>query len=240
MIGLILLYQNTFNHFESWAYAWAMIPVAVAGIFTMVFAASRNGLFALSSGNTANTGLEPLDALDMFGAVVDRLATVFDFERSDCRGQVAELLVAVVAWIEVGRLFADDLPHAAERLAHLHEDWQRQPLQVIHAGNEGVGKVRHGIGQREKVVVGRGRCGKVGRQPQDVPAARGGQSFGVLGTQVIGMRFGISGQRSEHGRLVGIDVGQGRYGWRRARGPRAPTRSCHSPERNAPIGRALP
>lgn len=44
-----------------------------------LFAASRNGLFALSAGNTSNTNLEPLDALDMFGAVVDRLATVFDF-----------------------------------------------------------------------------------------------------------------------------------------------------------------
>ena len=30
-IGLILLYQSTFNHFESWAYTWALIPTA-AGI----------------------------------------------------------------------------------------------------------------------------------------------------------------------------------------------------------------
>lgn len=44
-----------------------------------LFAAGRQGLFALSAGNTGTTGLEPLDALDMFGAVVDRLATVFDF-----------------------------------------------------------------------------------------------------------------------------------------------------------------
>ena len=28
-VGLILLYQNTFNYFESWAYAWALIPTAV-------------------------------------------------------------------------------------------------------------------------------------------------------------------------------------------------------------------
>lgn len=28
-VGLILLYQNTFNYFASWAYAWALIPVAV-------------------------------------------------------------------------------------------------------------------------------------------------------------------------------------------------------------------
>ncbi len=29
MIGLLMLYQNTFRHFESWAYAWALIPTAV-------------------------------------------------------------------------------------------------------------------------------------------------------------------------------------------------------------------
>lgn len=47
-----------------------------------LFAAGRQGVFALSAGNPASIGPEPLDALDaleMFGAVVDRLATVFDF-----------------------------------------------------------------------------------------------------------------------------------------------------------------
>lgn len=29
MVGLILLYQNTFDHYESWAYAWALIPFSV-------------------------------------------------------------------------------------------------------------------------------------------------------------------------------------------------------------------
>lgn len=28
-VGLLLLYQNTFDHWESWAYAWALIPAAV-------------------------------------------------------------------------------------------------------------------------------------------------------------------------------------------------------------------
>ena len=28
-IGLLMLYQNSFKHFESWAYAWALIPTAV-------------------------------------------------------------------------------------------------------------------------------------------------------------------------------------------------------------------
>jgi hypothetical protein len=34
-VGLILLYQNTFNHYESWSYAWALIPTAV-GIGMMI------------------------------------------------------------------------------------------------------------------------------------------------------------------------------------------------------------
>jgi hypothetical protein len=48
-IGLLLLYQNTFNHFESWAYAWALIPLAVGagmiiqGIWSERPAAVENG-----------------------------------------------------------------------------------------------------------------------------------------------------------------------------------------------------
>ena len=34
-IGLLLFYQNVFHHFESWAYAWALIPLAV-GIGIMI------------------------------------------------------------------------------------------------------------------------------------------------------------------------------------------------------------
>lgn len=34
-VGLILLFQNTFGYWESWAYAWALIPTA-AGIGMMI------------------------------------------------------------------------------------------------------------------------------------------------------------------------------------------------------------
>jgi hypothetical protein len=34
-VGLILLYQNTTNHWESWAYAWGLIPMAV-GVGLMI------------------------------------------------------------------------------------------------------------------------------------------------------------------------------------------------------------
>lgn len=35
IVGLILLYQNSFKHYESWSYAWALIPLAV-GIGLMI------------------------------------------------------------------------------------------------------------------------------------------------------------------------------------------------------------
>src|SRR6267143_2031697 len=42
VIGLILLYQNTSGHFESWAYAWALIPASVgAGMMLYGWVAHR-------------------------------------------------------------------------------------------------------------------------------------------------------------------------------------------------------
>jgi hypothetical protein len=36
MVGLLLLYQSVFNHFESWAYAWALIFPTAVGIGLMI------------------------------------------------------------------------------------------------------------------------------------------------------------------------------------------------------------
>ena len=36
MVGLILLYQNSFKHWESWAYAWALIFPTALGIGLMI------------------------------------------------------------------------------------------------------------------------------------------------------------------------------------------------------------
>lgn len=37
MTGALLLYQNTFNHFESWAYAWALVVPTSIGLGKVVF-----------------------------------------------------------------------------------------------------------------------------------------------------------------------------------------------------------
>ncbi|MCC6905247.1 MAG: hypothetical protein IT326_05335 [Anaerolineae bacterium] len=42
MTGLILLYQATFNHWQSWAYAWALIIPTAIGIGMMIFG-TRSG-----------------------------------------------------------------------------------------------------------------------------------------------------------------------------------------------------
>ena len=56
-VGLVLLYQNTTNHWESWAYAWALVGpaaggvgMAVAGLRTGDGAAVRNGTWQALGG----------------------------------------------------------------------------------------------------------------------------------------------------------------------------------------------
>jgi hypothetical protein len=43
MVGLILLYQNTFDHYESWAYAWALVAPTAIGL-AQIFYGSLKGL----------------------------------------------------------------------------------------------------------------------------------------------------------------------------------------------------
>ena len=42
IVGLVLLYQNTTDHWESWAYAWALVGPTAAGVGS-VLAGTRNG-----------------------------------------------------------------------------------------------------------------------------------------------------------------------------------------------------
>jgi hypothetical protein len=37
MLGLVFLYQNAFDHFESWAYAWALVAPTGVGIGLVIF-----------------------------------------------------------------------------------------------------------------------------------------------------------------------------------------------------------
>lgn len=57
MIGLILAYQNMFNHFESWAYAWSLIAPTGAGIGLMMYGNKNNKAKLVSKGRKmVNTG----------------------------------------------------------------------------------------------------------------------------------------------------------------------------------------
>jgi len=42
MTGALLLYQNTFNHFESWAYAWALVAPTSVGLGMLVYGSIKN------------------------------------------------------------------------------------------------------------------------------------------------------------------------------------------------------
>jgi hypothetical protein len=42
MTGLLLLYQNTFNHFQSWAYAWALVAPTSIGLGQMIYGSIKD------------------------------------------------------------------------------------------------------------------------------------------------------------------------------------------------------
>src|SRR5699024_5329930 len=65
------------------------------------------------------------------------------------------------------------------------------------------------VGERLEIVLRRLPGVGVGREPQHIPAARCGESLGVVLAQVVAVRLGIDRQGPEHGRLIGVHVRQG-------------------------------
>jgi len=63
------------------------------------------------------------------------------------------------------------------------------------------------VGESQQVVAGRAEQVGVGGKPEDLPAPRRTEPLTVRLTQVVRMRLREDGQRSQHGRLVGVDVG---------------------------------
>lgn len=58
MVGLILFYQNTFDHFESWAYAWALVAPTSLGLGWIGYGLIRGRSEMVSEGlNLAVVGL---------------------------------------------------------------------------------------------------------------------------------------------------------------------------------------
>jgi hypothetical protein len=50
MVGLILLYQNTADHFESWAYAWALVFPTSTGLGRMVYGSLKGSKEMVATG----------------------------------------------------------------------------------------------------------------------------------------------------------------------------------------------
>ena len=50
MTGALLLYQNTFNHFQSWAYGWALVAPTSIGLGQMIFGALKDQPHSVQAG----------------------------------------------------------------------------------------------------------------------------------------------------------------------------------------------
>lgn len=98
----------------------------------------------------------------------------------------------------------------------------------------GPGCLAYGVGEGLEVVTARTNVVGVGGEPDDLPASRRGEPFGVLGTQVVAMRLGVHRQWPKHGGRVGVDVRERRDGVATARGTRAASGGAHGGRRYRP------
>ena len=67
MVGLVLLYQNTTNHWQSWAYAWALVAPTSIGLGQVVYGSLK------SRENIVKSGLR----LAKVGGIIFLIAAVF-------------------------------------------------------------------------------------------------------------------------------------------------------------------
>src|SRR5918993_3000261 len=58
MVGAILLYQNAADHFESWAYAWALVFPTSSGLGQMIYGSIKGSKeMVVSGGRSALIGI---------------------------------------------------------------------------------------------------------------------------------------------------------------------------------------
>lgn len=70
MVGLVLLYQSVTGHWESWAYAWALIAPTSIGLGQVLYGKLKGQAGAVRSGkNAVTTGL----TMFLLGAVIFEL-----------------------------------------------------------------------------------------------------------------------------------------------------------------------
>lgn len=86
----------------------------------------------------------------------------------------------------------------------------------------------YGVGERLQVVAAGTSARRLDREPDHLPTTRGGQALGMHGAQVVTVRFHVSGERTENGGGVGVDVREREYGGLSARGAGTASNMAHS------------
>lgn len=102
----------------------------------------------------------------------------------------------------------------------------------------GPGRLTDGVGERFEIVAARTGGGRGVGEPDDLPAARGGEPLAVFGAEVVAVGLGVGGERAEDRGRVGIDVRQCRDGGTAARGSRTATYRAHDVGRYRTLERA--
>jgi hypothetical protein len=73
-------------------------------------------------------------------------------------------------------------------------------------------RLPYGFGERNKIVHTVRRRVELALMADKIPAAWGGKASSVLFAEVVRVRFGEGGERTDDGGRVGVNIGQRRYG----------------------------
>jgi hypothetical protein len=105
MVGLVLLYQNATDHWESWAYAWALVGPGAAGIGTFL-AGARNGNPGMVRAGLwqAGTGVALFAAgLVFFEGIIGISGRRFPLPEWLPPAAIVALGAALIVWALIGR-----------------------------------------------------------------------------------------------------------------------------------------
>ena len=109
----------------------AEAPVGLAEVLSQkmsaeraMFAAGPDGLFAMSTGDAAGAGVDPIDTAEQFGMLANRLATVFDYVIVDTpalskkvdAAAIANRLDGVILVVRARKTKASEIDRAIARL----------------------------------------------------------------------------------------------------------------------------
>lgn len=133
MIGLLLLYQNTFDHFSSWAYAWALVVPTSLGLGQIIYGSLKGlGDYVDTGKRSATRGI----IIFVVGAVFFELIIGISGFGLSRIGRYAwpVLLIGLGLFVLLRGRFSNLLPKAAQPVSNNSVEKLSQLKEMLDSG----------------------------------------------------------------------------------------------------------